>query len=418
MSIMKSVYKQAGGMTGNRSRRGFPGAEGTYFPIRVVPPSPISPDTPPQPPSILDEFFSGSWNPPPGADATTQGAGGVIAPGLPQIDVTQGLDKIYEDALAYSADPTNIPQYYTGPTVAQFDPLQTEAQEGLRYAAGRTDSLTDQLLGDYQQQLDPGSALNQQLAQQAAQEATSSYFGAGTPGSQRNQYAANLAAQDAQRASRDKALQNIGSLRGSLTAGSDILGRVGGERQDLSQAITDEDIKRFNYAQLSPQEQLNRLLGIASQQEALKQGNVGFDAGGSSGVGGIFGNILGSALSGGGGGGGILNSIGSALFGQDGGMVPGEVAPMDPMMDPMMPPAAPPGAPLADPMVDSAGPMPSAAPEMMPPEPMGAEMMQVDMLAGPKVSEIDKAEGILQGLAAASGGALKVTRKTKGGKKK
>ena len=84
----------------------------------------------------------------------------------------------------------------------------------------------------------------------------------------------------------------------------------------------------------------------------------------------------------------------------------------------MAPPAGPPGAPLADPMMDSVGPMPSATPEMTPPEPMGAEMMSMDMVAGPDMSELDKAEGILQGLAAASGGTLKVTRKTKGGKKK
>ena len=404
MSIMKSVYKQTGGITGDRSRLGFPGAEGTYFPIRVVPPTP--PQSP-NPNDILSPVLGKLFDPiipTPGADATTQGPGGVIAPGLPQIDVTQGLDKIYEDALAYSADPANIPQYYTGPTVAQFDPLQQLSQEGRVGAAEQYDSLTAQLLGDYQDQLNPDSALNQQLAQQAAQEATSSYFGAGTPGSQRNQYASNLAAQDATRASRQNALNNIAALRGSLTGGSDIVGEVGGERQDLSQQITDEDIKRFNYGQLAPQQQLDRLLGLAAQQQAVQSGNVGAEA--PTSLGGIFGNLLGSALSGGGGGGGILNSIGSALFGQDGGMVPGEVAPMDPMIDPMMqqPPMEPPMAP--------------PAPEMMPQEPMGAEMMQMEILAGPEVSEIDKAEGILQGLAAASGGTLKVTRKTKGGKKK
>ena len=112
-------------------------------------------------------------------------------------------------------------------------------------------------------------------------------------------------------------------------------------------------------------------------------------------------------------GGGGLGGLGSLFGFQDGGMVPQDGMPMDPMA-----PAGPPVAPLADPMMDSAGPMPSAAPEMMSPEPMGVEMMSMDMLAGPEVSELDKAEGILQGLAAASGGTLKVTRKTKGGKKK
>ena len=349
--------------------------------------------------------------------------GGVIAPGLPNIDVSQGIDKIYQDALDYSADPVNIPQYYTGPTVTQFDPLQKLAQEGKIGAADQYDQLTSQLLGDYQQQLDPGSELNQYLGQQAATDATGAYFGAGTPGSQRNQYAANLASQDAVRASRDKALQSIGGLRGSLTGGSNIVGQVGDERRKLSQAITDEDIKRFNYAQLSPQEHLNRILGLSSQQQALQQGNVGYEASGSGGIGGIFGNLLGSALGGGsgggggglgglfgGGGGGGLGGLGSLFGFEEGGMVPDDGMPMDPM--------APQGAPLADPMMDSAGPMPSAAPEMMSPEPMGVEMMSMDMLAGPEVSELDKAEGILQGLAAASGGTLKVTRKTKGGKKK
>ena len=206
-------------------------------------------------------------------------------------------------------------------------------------------------------------------------------------------------------------MTNIAALRGSLTGGSDIVGQVGDERQDLSQAITDEDIKRFNYAQLSPQEQLNRILGLSAQLQALQQGNVGYEASGSGGIGGIFGNLLGSALGGGGGGGGLLGGIGSLFGFQDGGMVPQDGMPMDPMA----PPAGPPGAPLADPMMDSAGPMPSAAPEMMP---KMAEVDQITAIAGPDVSELDKAEGILQGLAAASGGTLKVTRKTKGGKKK
>ena len=327
--------------------------------------------------------------------------GGVIAPGLPNIDVSQGLDKIYQDALAYSADPQNIPQYYTGTTVADFDPLQKLAQEGKIGAAEQYDQLTSQLLGDYQQQLDPGSALNQYLGGQAAQQATGSYFGAGTPGSQRNQYAANLASQDAVRASRDKALSNISGLRSSLTGGSNIVGQVGDERQDLSQDIIDADRDRFNYAQESPGLHLERLLGLAAQQQALQQGNVGYEAPG--GFGGIFGSLL-NSFGGGGGGGGALGGLGSLLGFQDGGMVPQDGAPMDPMATP------------ADPMMGGDPMMaPPPGPEMMPPV---AEVDQITAIAGPDVSEIDKAEGILQGLAAASGGSLKVTRKTKGGKKK
>ena len=106
--------------------------------------------------------------------------GGVIAPGLPDID-TSSLDTAYQDVIDWSADPQNIPQYYTAPTVAQFDPLQTQAQQGLLDAAGQYDTLTQNQITEYTNQLDPNSAINKQLADQAAQASAGAFFGAGTP---------------------------------------------------------------------------------------------------------------------------------------------------------------------------------------------------------------------------------------------
>ena len=160
--------------------------------------------------------------------------GGVIAPGLPTVD-TSSLDTAYQDVIDWSADPANIPQYYTAPTVAQFDPLQTTSQQGLIDAAGQYDTITQDLVSEYQNQLDPNSVINQQLANQAAQSSANAFFGAGTPGSSRGQYAGALAAQDAVRANRENALNKLGAQRGQLRGAADIVGGVGDDRYNLLQ---------------------------------------------------------------------------------------------------------------------------------------------------------------------------------------
>lgn len=340
--------------------------------------------------------------------------GGVAGPSLPNLD-TSSLDSTYKSAIDWANNPQNIPQYYTDPTVAQFDPLQQQAQQGKLDAAGQFDDLTQQTIGDYQSQLDPNSELNQRISNQASQGASNAFYGAGTPGSARGQYAANAASQDAVRANRQNALTGLGNERANLTGAADIVGGVGDDRQGLSQNIINEDIKRFNYGQLSPQQQVDRVLGLSSQQEALKAGNVGYDVGtaGSGGGSDIFSNLLGAFGGGGSGGGlgGILGGLfneGGAVYKNDGGMMPEA-----PMMDQGMP---------QDPMMDQGMPMEPMMPQGAPMEPQGGimgggESMSMDMMSSAPMSEMDKAEGILSALAAASGGSLTIKRKTKGGKK-
>ena len=335
--------------------------------------------------------------------------GGVIAPGLPNIDTTS-LDTAYKDVIDWSADPQNIPQYYTAPTVAQFDPLQTTAHQGLIDAAGQYDTITQDLVSEYTDQLDPNSTINQQLANQAAQSSANAFYGAGTPGSARGQYAGALAAQDAVRANRENALQQLGAQRGSLTGAADITAGVGGQRYGLSQKVIDEDIKRFNYGQLSPQQFADRILGLSAQQEALKQGNVGVDAG-SPGFGGIFGGLLSSALGGGLGGSGGIGNILGGLGLNEGGEVPG----MDPMMGPGMASGMGPDPMMQDPMMSPEPPMVPGMDPMMGGDPMMTDVTQITAIAPEETSEIDKIEGILQGLALENPN-IKVKRKTKGGK--
>ena len=312
--------------------------------------------------------------------------------------------------------------------MAQFDPLQTTSQQGLLDAAGQYDTITQDLVSDYQNQLDPNSAINQHLADQAAQSSANAFYGAGTPGSARGQYAGSLAAQDAVRANRENALSNLGGLRGSLRGSADIVGGVGEDRRNLSQDIINEDIERFKYGQLSPQQFADKVLGLASQQEALKQGNVGYDVSPSGGFG-AFGNLLGNALGGSGlsfgGGSGSAGGISSLLSGlgfneggpvykQEGGMI-------DPAMDPGMPPAAPTATGMtpspAPAGIIGAGPTPPpTGPISAPDMGMETDITSITAITDEDTSEIDKIEGILQGLAIDNPNIKIKRKKKKGGK--
>ena len=73
-----------------------------------------------------------------------------LASGTPFTGVTGNYETDLKSILDWSADPRNIPQYYTDQTVAEFDPLQQQAHQRLTDVAGQTDALTNQLLGDYQ----------------------------------------------------------------------------------------------------------------------------------------------------------------------------------------------------------------------------------------------------------------------------
>ena len=192
----------------------------------------------------------------------------------PDIDTQLGT---YTDWLT---TPGNVPQYYSGETVAGLGPSLSTAHDRYRDVAGQTDTLTNQLVADYQSQLDPNSALNRQIADSAAQSAAGAYFGAGTPGSARGQYASALAAQDAVRAARERGLRGLGDQRGALTAGADILRGVGLEERGVAQDVIDEDIKRFNYAQLVPatiQEQLLGASALASDANTNINTTAGFE---------------------------------------------------------------------------------------------------------------------------------------------
>ena len=191
----------------------------------------------------------------------------------------------------------------------------------------------------------------------------------------------------------------------------DGVGGVGDDRYGLSQKVIDEDIKRFNYGQLSPQQFADRILGLASQQEAIKQGNVGVDAG-SPGFGGIFGNLLGGALSGSGGLGGGIGALLGGLFNEGGPVYHQEGGPM---MDPGMAPGMGPDPMAQDPMMSPEPPMAQGMDPMMGQEPMMADVTQITAVAPEETSEIDKIEGILQGLALENPN-IKVKRKIKGGK--
>ena len=196
----------------------------------------------------------------------------LYGPDATAFDYDPNFDQQLANAADWYAQPGNLPQYYTGATVAAPGPVTEDAWARYTDVAGEADSITNQLVADYQAQLDPNSALNKQYAQNAANRAGSAYFGAGTPGSARGQYASQVAAQDIYRDRRDKALQGLGAQRQELDFGADILSRVGKEQRDIGQDVIDEDIKRWNYYQTLPAQVQEQLLGISAAQTGLAEG--------------------------------------------------------------------------------------------------------------------------------------------------
>ena len=338
------------------------------------------------------------------------------------VDTSGDHNDVLKRLIDYSADPRNTPDYYTGNTVAGFGGDSTLAHEGYRGAADKYDALTGNLLDEYTGQLDPNSQINQDLGRSAATAVQGQQFGTGARGGFRSDLAQQSASQDAIRDNRQNALDNISNLRSDLTGGSDILSKLGSQLDQKDQDIINEDIKRFNYAQLSPQQQLDRILSLVTAKKGLEEGNVGVDYGqAGSGSKGIFGDLassLGSSLG---------SSLISSLF-NGGGMVgyKQEGGPIDPMMnDPMAAPGAPVdpmmgNQPPVDPMAPGMDPMaPAPAPEMGMgmEDPMMSDPMMAEMTMEPQ-SEIDKVESAVESLIASTGAPLTITRKTIIGKKK
>ena len=176
-------------------------------------------------------------------ESIAAGEGPTIAEGA----TPEEINKAY---IEWASNPANIPDYYGGATVAEFDPLQLEAFASKENTASQLDALNKQQLDYYQGILSGTSPHLQRAADTAAQTTSNAFFGAGTPGSARGQYAGALAAQDAVRANRQNALNALGSERGNLTGAADIVSGVGEDRRKLSQDVIDEDIKRFNYCLL------------------------------------------------------------------------------------------------------------------------------------------------------------------------
>ena len=295
------------------------------------------------------------------------------------------FDPNYDQQLAnfgdWLAQPGNLQQYYTGNTVAAPGPALEDAWARYTDAAGERDSITNQLVADYQSQLDPNSALNQQYAQNAANRAGTAFFGAGTPGSSRGQYASQVAAQDVYRDRRDKALAGLGAQRGELEKGADLISRVGKEQRGIGQDVIDSDVHRWDYYQNLPYDVQTQLLGVSAAQTGLSSEAP-------------IATLDLPAIGGG--------ETYDKLYSNQGGIQG------DPMMqDPMAGGAVP---PLAAPM---------GQPPMEPPTPAPAGIMGDPMMEGPMMmveepqSEIDKIEEKLQAIAMASDGAITIKRKSK-----
>ena len=221
----------------------------------------------------------------------------------------------------------------------------------------------------------------------------------------------------------------MSNVASELTQSGELERGVGQERRQYIQEKINEDIKKWNFTQLAPEQQRQRLIEYATALKAIQEGNV--QSGGGGGGGG-FNDILNtaltavSALQGNGfnpveffqglfraeggpvykaGGGMIYRQLGGGI-GEMGMEEPGGIG-GTPMQDPMMsPPVEPPMMPEPAPMSPTEG---IAGADM------GPEMGALEMEYEEPKSELDMVEEQLRQVAAASGGNIKITRKVKKG---
>ena len=340
--------------------------------------------------------------------------------GAPVVDPTQDPEKVFEDILAIEADPTFQPDYYGGATVAEFDPAQIQGFAQRESAAEEQNRLAREQLARAEGRLDPTSEYSQRIQRQAAQQAAGAFGGAGSFGGLKSQGAVGHGVQTALLDQQRQAEADIAGLSERLTQGAETLGKVGAERRSYVQDVINEDIKRWNFAQLAPQQQRDRVLALASQLKAMDLGTVIDPRSGtsvpawknilasavSSQVGDAAGGILDSII---GGIGGLFSNEGGPVYRQMGGgiMGPGMEGQMmqDPMMDQGMPSdpmmaSQPPVGGIMDPMMQDAAMAPEMQGGIMDP------MMQEDPMIGMdsmmdinfETSTIDEIEESLAGI--------------------
>lgn len=362
----------------------------------------------------------------PGADAQTvlnkQILEGDVGPTINVDDPTQTI----KDVAKIEADPKSQPDFYGGSTVAALDPATLQSFKAREDAERRRQGILQDREATYRKYLTP--EYQQQAAQRGAQAATTAAFGAGGRGSGSTQYLATLGAEEAARKAEAAGLEGLSQVATDLGQSGELLSGIGEERRNYIQQQIDEDIKRWNFAQLAPGQLREKLVQLATTLKALETGNVAADAGGGGNVvrdllNDTFTSIASSVgsksandflsifnnLAGGGpvykAGGGMINYL------QAGGM--GGIADAEPMAPtPGLPTSPGPGM-GQEPMMS---PSPMEPPAGIAGAEMGGEHMGgLDMEYEEPKSELDIVEDQLRSIAAASGGNIKITRKVKKG---
>ena len=147
-------------------------------------------------------------------------------------------------------------------------------RQGIRDAASQQQGINQGLISQWQDRADPNGQFSNDLADASVAATNRSWGSTGTLGSARN---ANASAQQAQRVvaeSTGNALQQLASVRDNLNAPADLLRNIGAEERVVVQDIINEDIKRFNYAELSPQQQVERIMSLMSVRAGIEQGDA------------------------------------------------------------------------------------------------------------------------------------------------
>ena len=229
----------------------------------------------------------------------------------------QYLPEAYSEAQRQFREGTGS-QVYTGPRVADFDPVRAIGTNlALEAAAGPQTELADAYSSGLLGVLRGDDAGTQRLAAQAAQAAGVPYATAGTLGSARQALASNRAASDAILGRQFDAYGHIPRAQTAAAVPSGTYVQAGKAQQAHQQALLDAQQAQFEEQQAAPTEHLERYTSALGQVQPSSTVSETTPSAVSTAVDQAGGQLVSGLL------GGVANNIIGSFF-AEGGEVPME----------------------------------------------------------------------------------------------
>ena len=308
--------------------------------------------------------------------------------GDPLVNPKASYDDQINSIIDWSGDTANLPQYYGNSTVAGVgDTLQSGFDQG-EFASAAQNVINADLLGKRYDMLDTSGDFSRQLTDEAIAGVNKSWGSTGTFGSARHANATASAVTNALLGNANVQLDSIASIRDALSRPSEAMRGIGERERQIAQEVINEDIKRFNYAQLTPQQMTDRILGLITAREGIAAGNV------------FTQNTQGGADS-------SAFHEGGEVYANEGMMMEDPMMPMGGQDQMMNEPQGIVGGGMPQDM-----PMEDAPTMLNEYSEMGSDMMGMD-----DMSQIDRIEDTITDMIAATGADITITRTTKKGSK-